>query len=424
MNATDVSEYYNNGRVIEQIFSYSQKREISVALREGGHMSRPNAINYPRDIREMVRRGGVSFHGTVEHWKNPVNIRTGMGQTELNELRTGWDLIIDIDSAIGLEAAKLAAGRVMDFLDSYGVSAGVKFSGNRGFHIGVPWESLPHDVDYVPASAQFPKLPRIIATFIKESIKDALLKDLKKMRGSLHELIEELGGTQATTLSPYLFVDIENNWGERHLFRLPYSLNEKSWLVSVPISRDELSGFRPEHASPSRVVRYKPHPFLEARGTAESLVGSAVDWHSSRAREERVVQKPTRRPNKEVAASAFPPCIKLIMGGLADGRKRSILVLVNFLQQMNWQWERVESAVRDANAKNRPPLPDAYVNGQLNWFRRAHEAGRQLLPPNCANSAFYTAYGICQPDERCKRGTDSIQIKNPTSYPFVKALKR
>lgn len=425
MNARELLDYYSDDKVLEQLFSYAQNREISVALAEGGHMRRPQSITYRRDIVELAKRGGVSFHGTVEHWTNPMLIKTGMRPEELDAIRTGWDVVIDIDSSIGLEASKLAAGRVLDFLHSHGVKAGVKFSGNRGFHIGVPWSSLPEEVDYAATATQFPKLPRTIATFIKESIKDELFQDLKRMKGSIHDLIEELGETNVTTLSPYMFVDIENNWGERHLFRLPYSINEKSWKVSLPLSPKELQSFRAEHASPERVLRYEPTPFLPEDGKADALVVAAVDWHASRTKEARKVEKkPRPRLAKEIPETMFPPCIKLVMGGLPDGRKRSLLVLINFLQQMGWTWERIEATVRETNARNKPPLPENYVNTQLSWFRRGVESGRALLPPNCANEAFYKSYGICQPDERCKRGTSEIQIKNPVSYPFQRAARK
>ncbi|QQG39990.1 MAG: hypothetical protein HYS81_01090 [Candidatus Aenigmatarchaeota archaeon] len=416
---TNLLTYYSNPVVLEQILSHAKNREVSVALENGGHMTRPNVLVYERDILELVRKGATSFHGTVEHWKNPLLLRTGISSADMKDLRTGWDMIIDIDSSIGLDASKLAALRVLDLLRSYGVEATVKFSGNRGFHIGVPWESLPKTIDYEPATHQFPKVPRIVASYIKETVKDRLFADLKKSKGSLHELMEELGDVQATTLSPYLFVDIESNWGERHLFRLPYSLNEKTWLASVPLARTELDSFKIEYASPERAVKYKPQGFLAPGGDADSLVVAAMDWHASRVKEERKETTKHVKRTKEVPESVFPPCIKLIMGGLADGRKRSVLVLVNFLQQMNWPWEKIDAAVREANAKNKPPLSDTYVNTQLNWFRRSAETGRSLLPPNCANDAFYTGYNICQPDERCKRGTETIQIKNPVSYPFA-----
>ena len=443
MNAREVLGYYSNRLVLEQMLSYAKDREISVALREGGHMPRPRTVTYARDILELAKKGGVSFHGTAEHWKNPLLIRTGMSKEDLGALRNGWDLIIDIDSSIGLDASKIAALRVLDFLHKHGIDAGIKFSGNRGFHIGVPWSSVPSQVGEETASIQFPRLPLAIVSYIKASIKDDLFDDLKKRSGSVHELMEELDDPNIPTLSPYHFVDIENNWGERHLFRLPYSLNEKSWLVSVPLSRNEMERFKMEHASAERVLRYKPQEFLPNTGSIDVLLDEAVRWNilpedqrTEKSFSERFdiyttqpKTKRQRRPQaareiREVPIEAFPPCVKLIADGLADGRKRAILVLVNFLQQMNWPWEKIEAAVREANSKNRPPLPETYVNAQLNWFKRSIEAGRSLLPPNCSNETFYRSFNICQPDERCKRGTQEIQIKNPVSYPFSLPLTK
>lgn len=419
MNLRELFEYYSNENVLEQLLSSAGSREVSVAMREGGHMSRPNSLVYARDVLELVKRGAVSFHGTVEHWKNPLLLRTGMSPSELSRLRTGWDLIIDIDSAIGLEAAKLAALRVLGFLRSRGVEATVKFSGNRGFHVGVSWSAFPEQVDYEPTANQFPRLARILTSYVKECVKDKLFEDLKRLKGSVHELMEELGETQFVSLTPYMFVDIETNWGERHLFRLPYSLNEKTWLASLPVSPNELNSFRPEYASPEKAVRYEPRHFLKNGGKADELIVAAVDWHAAQTREAEKKPMPKKRHTKEVPETSFPPCIRLVMSGLSDGRKRSILVLINFLQQMNWPWEKIEAAVREANAKNSPPLPETYVNTQLAWFRRRAESGNKLLPPNCANEAFYVSYGVCRPDDVCRGGTNEIMIKNPAVYPYL-----
>src|SRR3989344_8235545 len=108
------------------MLSYAKDREISVALREGAHMPRPRTVTYARDILELAKKGGVSFHGTAEHWKNPLLIRTGMSKEDLGALRNGWDLIIDIDSSIGLDASKIAALRVLDFLHKHGIDAAKK----------------------------------------------------------------------------------------------------------------------------------------------------------------------------------------------------------------------------------------------------------------------------------------------------------
>ena len=39
-----------------------------------------------------------------------------------HELRTGYDILIDIDSKLGIEEAKLAASLICQFLEKYGIT--------------------------------------------------------------------------------------------------------------------------------------------------------------------------------------------------------------------------------------------------------------------------------------------------------------
>ncbi|MCD6367961.1 MAG: hypothetical protein J7L45_02635 [Candidatus Aenigmarchaeota archaeon] len=414
MNKKEIYEYYSNEDILNKLVENSKDREISASLFNGSYLNRPNIIMYPRDVLEMVKGGCVSFHGSVELWKNPMRLDTKLSEEQLNELRTGWDLIIDIDSALGIEAAKLAAKRVVEFLKSHGIrNPGIKFSGNRGFHIGVPWKAFPKKIDYEPTKNQFPRIPRIIASYMRNEIKDKLLQDLISLKGSLRELVEDVD-QYLEELTPYIFVEIEKDWGSRHLFRLPYSINEKSWLVSVPISIDDIDSFELDDATPER-IKAKKDFFQEVKdGEATNLVMDALDWYSQ-IKEERS-RKKNEKPKKimktkKVPEERFPPCIKKILGGLSDGRKRSVFILVNFLSNVGWSWPEVKKRIIEWNKNNKPPLRDNYISTQLKWFERQD---RKLLPPNCDNKHFYKSFGVCHPDEKCKR------IKNPVVYPFKK----
>ncbi len=415
MNLRKIFEYYSQDGILEKIIRNARGREVSASKKDGSHLSRPNSLVYPRDVLEMVKKGAVSFHGSVERWKNPMQLGTRLSEEELNELRTGWDLIIDIDSAIGLEASKLAASRVLSFLRKHGVkNPGLKFSGNRGFHIGVPWKAFPKKVDYTETKDQFPQIPQVVASFIRERIKDDLMQDLIRMKGSVRGLVEELD-RQLEELTPYIFVEIEKDWGSRHLFRMPYTINEKTFserkcLVTLPLK--DLEVFKRDDASISKV---KPRFdfFGETReGEATSLVIDAMDWHSERKKEEARKPKKRRITRKsKVPEERFPPCIKFILKGISDGRKRSVFIMANFLSTMGWKREELEKRILQWNRKNRPPLRDNYVKTQLKWFERQR---RELLPPNCDNQQFYKSFGACKPDGKCKK------IKNPAVYPFKK----
>jgi hypothetical protein len=47
----------------------------------------------------------------------------------------------------------------------------------------------------------------------------------------------------------------------RHLFRMPYSINEKSYLVSLPIDPNKIMDFKKEMANPENLKRVLKYPF-------------------------------------------------------------------------------------------------------------------------------------------------------------------
>ena len=53
---------------------------------------------------------------------------------------------------------------------------------------------------------------------------------------------------------PYQVSDIENDWGSRHLFRMPYSLHDGSWLVSLPIKPEQIDKFEKSDAEMDKVI--------------------------------------------------------------------------------------------------------------------------------------------------------------------------
>ena len=61
-------------------------------------------------------------------------------------LRKGWDLVIDIDCPYW-PYSKIIADLVVKALRHHHISAiSAKFSGNKGFHIGVPFEAFPQKI--------------------------------------------------------------------------------------------------------------------------------------------------------------------------------------------------------------------------------------------------------------------------------------
>jgi len=127
--------------------------------------------------------------------------------------------------------------------------------------------------------------------------------------------------------------------------------------------------------------------------------------------------KVTKQRTFESIASAlpqesFPPCIKLILKGLKDGRKRSLFLLVNFLTSVGWDYDAIEELLREWNAKHTEALSETLIMGQI----RYHKAQKKnMLPPNCDNDGYYIAFGVCKPDWLCAK------IKNPVNYSIIKS---
>src|SRR4030067_3125813 len=88
--------YYSRPEVQKAIYKFCKNREISPRYFEG-FGKRPDSFQYESDIFELVKKGATSFHCSEEIWKNPLAISTDMTPEKYNEMRTGWDLLLDID---------------------------------------------------------------------------------------------------------------------------------------------------------------------------------------------------------------------------------------------------------------------------------------------------------------------------------------
>jgi hypothetical protein len=281
----------------------------------------------------------------------------------------------------------------------------------------VPAEAFPKEIDYKPIASVYPNVPRIVVGFIRDRISEKLMQELTA-RHTFKELLSKLD-SPPSSLNPYLFVEVEKEWGVRHLFRAPYSFNEKTWLVSLPISKQQMKAFDPSMANPSNVSALpKLEGFIKsASGEAERLVRAALDWHAIQTAETPRKAVPVRQYDgvkEKIPEQYFPPCIKLILGGLKDGRKRSVFTLITFLRNVGWACDEAEARIAEWNGKNLPPLPVNYVNGQLRWHK---VQTRKISPPKCAHEQFLASISLCQPDSVCKSNGDKVTLKNPAGYP-------
>lgn len=438
MDFDKIYGYYSREDVKNFIFEFSRRREVAGVFENGAFSERPNCIQYPQDVVAMVKTGVVEFHGSLEHWSNPMAIR----QNNYDELRIGWDLILDIDCK-DFEHGKIATEAFVWGLNRHGLSnVSLKFTGGKGFHIGVPWESFPKEINYKSTIKQYPELARTIAFFLKKVVKERFERNLLK-KFSPEELSVQSGKPLSKIftddgINPFEIVDVDPVLiSPRHFFRLPYSVNRKTGLVSLPINPGELENFRKEHAAIDTIE--VKQGFLDRHSADEAglLVIEASDWWANLNAEKRhaIIDEQMEKMRKRgyawmnkgdigkfnemssqisakeddvfVPKEYFPPCIKGILEGLSDGRKRSLFILFNFLRSSKWNWDDIERTVIEWNAKNKLPLPESFVRSSIRWHRARNSTA---LPPNCENEGWYKNIGVCNPDPKCK------SIKNPLNY--------
>ncbi|MFH1849483.1 MAG: hypothetical protein ABH879_04825 [archaeon] len=482
--------HYKRSDVQEQMIEACRGREVSVRFNDY-FGKRPDTLAYPRDILELAQKGATSFHVSEEHWRDPMQLSPNMSKKEQEDLRTGWDLVLDIDCK-HWGYSKMITHLMIRALKKHGVkSISCKFSGNKGFHIGVPFEAFPMNTGIGETRLWFPDGPRNMAVYLTHYIdsKETDYELTRKIIGGrdVSEISKELSiersklfrnvcsgcGSEVVKKSgtpkeecPYCGESggVEHNQSSficskcgklvrferyveyscqkcggsefvekfdinqildvdtllissRHLYRMPYSLHEKSGLCSLPIDPEKVLSFERKMANPDR-IEVGRHTFLDRNipgEDASNLFDTAFYW-SSRKKEITNIEEGQKeeRSFEEVAEAIpeelFPPCITKILVGLPDGKKRALFILINFLS--NTGWKSPERRLREWNTKNGEPLREVYLLGQL---RHYSQRKAKILPPNCSNKAYYADIGICKPDNLCQK------IRNPVNYTLRKA---
>src|SRR3989344_2019078 len=169
MDQKEIFNYYSR-RDVQKALCDSSKDKEAVARYGDGFGKRPDILQMPGDILDLAKRGATSFHISEERWKDPLALQPGLTKKQLDELRLGWDLIIDIDSKYW-EFSKYTTYLVYEALKFYNLKhISVKFSGGKGWHLGVPYEAFPEEVQGYKTKNLFPDGIRIVASFIIEKI--------------------------------------------------------------------------------------------------------------------------------------------------------------------------------------------------------------------------------------------------------------
>ena len=410
-------KHYKRKDVCNAIIKSADDKEVAIKFGDKGFGKRPDVLKYPKDVLEFAKKGATSFHCSEELWVNPLQLSPNLSRKDMDELRKGWDLVLDIDCPVW-EYSAIAADLLVHALKYHGVNTiAVKFSGNHGFHIAVPFAAFPRTVHGKPTRLLFPEGPRKIAAYLGEMIRPHLARKLiehesikticKKIDKKFKDVVKN------GRFNPFEVLQIDTVLiATRHLYRMPYAFNEKSGLVSIPIKPEDILKFKKEDAEPKNIkvdmnfLDKKPAP-----NEAKKLIIQAFDHEVQEEKVEIKEAKEFSSPEDAVPAEYFPPCIQAILKGLQDGKKRSLFVLVNFLTSCGWDYDKIEELLSDWNQKNPEQLREVIIKGQL----RYHKANKKkVLPPNCTNKSYYQDMHVCNPDNFCRK------IKNPVNYAILK----
>ena len=408
--------YYSRKDIQEAICEFCRQREVVPKYFEG-FGKRPDTLEYPSEVYNQVKKGATSFHCSEEIWADPLKISTELGKKELDELRAGWDLIIDIDSKY-LDYSKIMTKLLVKALKFHGVkNVGIKFSGSKGMHLIIPWKAFPKEVRGLETKKMFPDFPRAVCLYINDFIRKELIDALSKLTGS-KSYVKDF--ESADKVAPDLVLV-----SSRHLFRTPYSLHEKTGLASIVIPMDNFDSFEVKDADPMK-VKVIPYTPEVKEGEATELLLHAIDWHENKIKDEKQkkeeqIKKFSSFPDNKSDFKLYidknklvhPPCITQILENtMEDGRKRSLFILLAYFRSLDFSKEETEKKILEWNIKNKKPLNDGYIKSQFDYAFKS----KQVPPPNCDKS-YYKDIQVCAPDNFCNL------IKNPLNYARKKAFQ-
>ncbi|AAR39242.1 NEQ395 [Nanoarchaeum equitans Kin4-M] len=392
----DRIEYYK--KVAPYIIKFFENREVGILYQKNkSFFRRPVIIEYEQDLLLEVKKGAMSFHISLERWKDP----SLLGKANEKELRIGWDLVFDIDTQ-DIDISKVIAKQIDIYLTNKGIPHFIKYSGNKGFHIIVPWEAFPKEIvfdgELIELKDRFPDLARLLLYYTITRVKE-------KIKNDLEPLLEETG-KDANELIENFIVDMVVI-SKRHLYRAPYSLNEKTGLASIPVK--DISNFEPLLASPELVEPVDWDFNVKESKSLEQFIKDALVFDKYQKEEKWEKIKEIKRKPK---TNRIAPCIQNILKGLKDGRKRAVFILINYFRRKGYSWDEIKRILMEWNQRNDPPLRERYIEYQIEWHMRKESEGVQYLPPNCDRTEYYKDMGVC---ERGKN-PECDNTKNPLSF--------
>jgi hypothetical protein len=211
-------------------------RSIQRYIGENGSR-RPISLD-PRGFERALGAGASAFY--CSYWRyDRVDFSHPFGR----------DLVWTIRAKHGgLQMAKLITRLVVDALEEAGIEPRVKYSGDLGFDVIIPLESIPHEAwmgDLGTLDEIHRRLTTHIVGYTREHFPEA---ELEVLRTSVTVKI----GRDVCLLSELRV--------RRGLLLAPMSLNPQTKLVSVPVDPARLESFSVLDAAPENVRGHRWAP--------------------------------------------------------------------------------------------------------------------------------------------------------------------
>ena len=250
----EVLAYYGQERtdIAEALFKYGADRRVTMTTepgilgRGGGQMGFRSTTEILAmaqqalgDMEGTIPRKYPAFHGTLA--------RTASVGSFMRKPQRGADLVFDIDVKSNYKEAFKEGAKILKFLDFYNAPYRVKFSGGSGPHIIIPYEVFPDGLN----GGRFERAHKLLFQIISSRSR------ANHIDGSF------------------------SSFG--HFYRMPYSLNENTGLVSLPLTREQYDDFTPSMAEVHN-VQMDAGWFQEPDGDAKDAIAEILRDAEGRSR--------------------------------------------------------------------------------------------------------------------------------------------
>jgi DNA primase catalytic subunit len=212
---SEIESYYRLHRIDLSVLSAVNFRHFRFRLEDGSFYKVKRKIRDSESLqRYLARKAPIDVYYSTACWLNPHLLGSRIQKDVLKNIMISCDLVFDIDQGAAkirnLEDARRQAIALNEFLESKGIKVRYSaFSGNKGFHVicDDPWKN------------------------------EILEQDSKKREA---EAIEKRKKIIEETHKAGITFDEKVTRDPRRIIRLPGTINSKTGLACIPLSKMQL----------------------------------------------------------------------------------------------------------------------------------------------------------------------------------------